>query len=76
MVIDTLIITVPAIIGALLARDIRRRVKTPSGDTIGAVVERTHDLSSADLALTKSVHEHITGDTPIPPPLKSDAGTP
>lgn len=55
----------PGIIAAVYSVRIHRNVQTPSGDTIGKVTERTHDLSSADLALTTMIHDTITnGDNP------------
>lgn len=59
-VLDTLIGVLPATLAAYFAYRVKRAIRTPSGDTIGKVVERTHDLSSADLALTTKVHEKIT----------------
>lgn len=59
MVIVSFIPTVPALVGAFYAGRTHRRVKTPSGDTIGKVVERTHDLAAADLAMTTKVHKTI-----------------
>lgn len=48
------IISLPGLVGAFLARgarnearDVRRDLETPSGDRIGEVVERSHDLVAA-----------------------------
>ena len=41
-VLDTLIITIPAIIAALYARRVHAEVKTPSGTSIGKQVEHAH----------------------------------
>lgn len=49
-VIDTFIVAVPATIAALASLQTRRRLRTPSGDSIGAVVERTHDLAAVGVA--------------------------
>jgi hypothetical protein len=58
-VLIALISGLPAIIAAVYAYRIRREIRTPSGDSIGKVAERTHDLSSADLAMTTKVHEYM-----------------
>ncbi len=42
---------VPATLAALLSFRVHRQVRTPSGDTLGAVVERTHDVAAANTAL-------------------------
>lgn len=55
-----LIAVVPAIVSAWFAYLIHRNIKTPSGDRIGAVMERTHEASTADLALTTQVHRAVT----------------
>jgi ABC-type Fe3+ transport system permease subunit len=59
-VLLALIAVVPGTIAAVGVLIVRRRLATPSGDPIGTVVERTHDLSSADLAMTTKVHDKIT----------------
>lgn len=43
---------IPGVLAALVALGNRRAIQTPSGDKIGEVMERTHDLSAADVALT------------------------
>ena len=58
-VLIALIAGLPAILGAVFSYLVVVRTRTPSGDTIGKVVERTHDLSSADLALTTKVHKIV-----------------
>lgn len=69
VVLEALIAGLPAIIGAIAALSIRNKIKTPSGAKIGEVMEKTHDLTAADLAVTTQVHGHIKGTTPIPPLL-------
>ena len=59
-VLLALIAVVPGTIAAVGVILVRRSIRTPSGDSIGAVMERTHDLSSADLALTTKVHKAVT----------------
>lgn len=59
-IIVAMIAGLPAIIAAFYAHRIRAEIKTPSGDTLGVVAERTHDLTSADLALTTIVHHKVT----------------
>lgn len=46
IILTALITAIPAIIAALLGASNRRSLKTPSGDTIGRVAERTHDLAA------------------------------
>lgn len=41
-VLDTLIITLPAIIAAIYAGLVHRQIKTPSGTSIGSQVESSH----------------------------------
>lgn len=59
-VLVALIATVPAVVSAVLVYLVRREVQTPSGDTIGQVAERTHDLTAADLMTTQKVHAMVT----------------
>ena len=61
---QVLILGVPAYIGAIggaiaavISASNRRNMKTPSGDSIGTVVERTHDLA----AVTTAAATGITG---------------
>lgn len=56
-IIIVLITTLPAIIAAIYARSVRRDVSTPSGDTIGSVVERTHELTAVNTGMLQQVHE-------------------
>lgn len=56
---QVLLVGIPAYIGALAAGVAavitalnRRNLKTPSGDRIGNVVERTHDLAAVTTAAT------------------------
>lgn len=49
-VIDTAIVAVPATIAAWASLLGVRRMRTPSGDNIGHVVERTHDLAAVGVA--------------------------
>lgn len=60
----SLIFGLPAILSAVFAFLIHRQVVTPSGDKLGEVVERTHDISSAGLALTTQMHETIRNGRP------------
>jgi hypothetical protein len=50
-VIVALITGLPAIIAAIFAAKSHGKLKTPSGDNIGHVVERTHDLAAANMGL-------------------------
>lgn len=51
-VVLSLIAAVPSTLAVVLTYLIRRDVKTPSGDTLGEVAERTHDVTHATLAQT------------------------
>lgn len=53
VVISTLISALGAVSSAAIAAWIARQVKTPSGDTLGAVAERTHDLATVSV---KTLH--------------------
>jgi cobalamin synthase len=46
-VVLSLIAAFPATLAAWLAYLNRRQIRTPSGDTLGAVAERTHDITHA-----------------------------
>lgn len=43
----SLIAAFPASLAAILAYLNRRQIRTPSGDSIGALAERTHDITHA-----------------------------
>ena len=73
-VIDTAIVAVPASIAAWASLRNGRKLRTPSGDNIGHVVERTHDLAAVGVAaltgqrteaLSKS-EERLNGDPESP----------
>jgi hypothetical protein len=51
-----LIAIIPSLAAAYFAYRIHVSVKTPSGDTIGKVTERTHDLAAVNTAMLKDVH--------------------
>lgn len=55
----SLITTVPAILAARWARNVVKQVKTPSGDTLGEVAERTHDLAAVNTAKLSQVHAAV-----------------
>lgn len=54
------IVAVPSTVAAVLAYLNRRAITTPSGDKLGEVMERTHDLSAADVALTTTAVRVLT----------------
>ena len=60
-VVIAVVHTLPAILAAVFAYLIRRSIRTPSGDPLGQVMERTHEASVADLAVTTDVHRVVTG---------------
>lgn len=55
-----LVAIIPSMFAAYLAYRIHVSIRTPSGTPIGQVAEKTHDLSSADLAMTTQVHNVVT----------------
>lgn len=61
-VLDTLIITLPAIIAAVYAARVHREIKTPSGKSLGAVAEYAHDTAIANNLL---LAKHNGPTTPI-----------
>lgn len=65
-VLVALIAGLPAIIGAVFSAIVLLRIRTPSGGSIGAVVERTHDLSAVDVAISTAVHKQVTNGAPLP----------
>ncbi len=69
-VLDALIAGLPAIIAStaalLYARRNGQHLRTPSGDTIGAVTERTHDLAAvATLTAVNAARTPHTADSPV-----------
>ena len=79
---QVLIVGIPAYIAALggaiaavIASLNRRSIRTPSGDSIGHVVERTHDLSAVSTAavtgangpLAKQARKRLNGELDAPP---------
>lgn len=80
-VLDTAIITVPAIIAALYAGRIHREIKTPSGKSLGAVAEYAHDTAIANNLLlstkngpTKTANrEDLRTSGESPPQVPTDA---
>jgi hypothetical protein len=52
---------IPAVAAAYFAYRVHVSIKTPSGDSIGAVAERTHDLAAVNTAMLKDVH-HATAN--------------
>jgi hypothetical protein len=54
-VLLALIAIVPSLVAAYFAFRIHVAVQTPSGDPLGTVAERTHDLSAVSTAMLKDV---------------------
>lgn len=50
------IAAVAAPLAALYGARLKRDVKTPSGDTLGAVAERTHDITHASNVLLRQMN--------------------
>ena len=53
LIICTTITAIPATLAAVLGYLNRRQIRTPSGDSLGEVAERTHDLAAVSVAHTK-----------------------
>lgn len=62
-VLDTLIVTIPAIIAALYARNIKKEITTPSGPSIGKQVEAAHVTAIANNHFLSAAHGQ-THDAP------------
>lgn len=63
-VLLALIAVVPSTIAALFAYLSHRQMRTPSGDRLGAVVERGTHLAEANTALTLGIHDAVGAQTP------------
>lgn len=63
-VIDTVIITVPAIIAALYAGRVHHQIQTPSGPSIGEQVEASHVTAIVNNKFLAAAH----GKTKAAPP--------
>jgi hypothetical protein len=50
---------VPSAIAAYFAYLAHKNVKTPSGETIGKLVERTNQLAEANTALNLGIHDAV-----------------
>lgn len=59
-VVLALIAAVPSTLTVFLTYLVRRDVKTPSGDRLGEVAERTHDATHATLAQTTLLVDDLT----------------
>jgi hypothetical protein len=72
-VLDTLIITLPALIAAFYAARIHQQIKLPSGKSIGDAVEYAHDTAIANnLMLSKHNGPTKNADAEL---LRSEAAT-
>lgn len=61
-VIVATIATAPAILAALLSYLVHRQIKTPSGDNLGTVVERTHETAVANHLFLRTMNGHGNHD--------------
>jgi hypothetical protein len=61
-VLVALIAGLPAIIAAIGVLFVRRDLKLPSGEKIGHVIERSHDLTAANTALLQRLNGIPTPD--------------
>ena len=72
VVITAAIPTVPATLAVVLGAQNRRAIRTPSGDTIGEVAERTHDLAAVATLSTAAAMGQKDAETT--PPVSAGAG--
>jgi cobalamin synthase len=62
-----LVVALPGLVAAIIAYLNRRQIRTPSGDSLGAVAERTHDISHAtNMSIVRMENGRATPDTPLP----------
>lgn len=69
-VLVAFVTVIPAIIAALYARSANQQIKTPSGDTLGAVAERTHDMTAAGVAIVSDIKKTVRNGVHVTPPPK------
>lgn len=62
-VLIAVIAGVPAWIAAVASVLVRRATKTPSGEKIGTVAERTHDMASTNSAMLTQVSKNTANGT-------------
>jgi hypothetical protein len=63
----SLIAAFPASLAAILAYLNRRQIRTPSGDSIGAIAERTHDITHASAMQIGQMDRDYKRDHDAPP---------
>lgn len=64
MVIDTAILTIPAIIAALYARSVHLQVRTPSGRSIGKQVEDTLHTTISNYHYANAISDKVGAEPP------------
>lgn len=72
--IIALIAAMPAALAVYLSYRINYKIRTPSGDDIGTVVERTHELAAVNEAVLLAMHNVVTGGEPPPKPQRKLGG--
>lgn len=73
-VLIALIAAAPATLAVYLSYRIHYKIRTPSGDDIGTVVERTHELAAVNEAVLLAMHSTLTGGAPPPRPTRKLGG--
>lgn len=58
-VLIALIAGLPSTIAAIGAIYLAKQLRTPSGDTPGALIERTHELAIVNTEMTMDVHKQV-----------------
>lgn len=54
-----LVAGLPAALGAVLSYLVIRRIRTPSGATIGTLTERTNELAIVNTEMTQDIHTSV-----------------
>jgi cobalamin synthase len=62
-----LVVALPGLAAAIIGYLNRRQIRTPSGDTLGAVAERTHDITHiTSMGVTQLIKENGHAGKPTP----------
>ncbi len=72
LIISATIAAIGAVTSAVVAAWVALQVRTPSGDTLGAVAERTHELAIVNALAVHKLNGH--DDEPARPQPSEDVG--
>lgn len=62
--IPATVAAVGTIITSIYAVRNHRNIRTPSGDTLGSIAERTHHLAEVNAVRSARIDKAVNGDTP------------